>query len=399
MVSNTSWNCSVLGWGPPTDPRTYSGYARQVTRAIADQGALRRQYSLKQLGPLDVFRGAIKLERRGIRPRLAIDRSWMWSDRGTELLNRRLNRMIRRYADHGDFLQFGTLCEPAAELGRHFVCGDMTIPQAHRAGQFAVAHLSDRQIAAAMDVQRRVLRGAHHIFAWTQWVRRSYIEDYGIPPQKVTVVYTGANMRFPADLKATRNPHQILFVGIDWERKGGPQLVEGFRLLRRRLPDAELVIVGCRPDVDCSGVRVVGFLKPGDAADERRLAKLYLESSCFALMSDFEPLGIVMIEAFNAALPVVAYDSGSRAEIIRNGESGLLCPDREPQTIADALFEVLSDRTLHSAMAQEAKRLASSVFTWEIVVDKIREVLSRPTLSETSVAMAASAVDHSALDA
>jgi len=311
----------------------------------------------------------------------------MWSRRGTELLNRRLDRMIRQKGDRGDFLQFGTLCEPSPRFGRHYVCGDMTIPQAHRAGQFAVAHLSDRQLAEAMSVQRCVLRNAHHIFAWTEWARRSYIEDYDIAPQKITVVYTGANMKFSADPNVKRNPHQILFVGIDWERKGGPQLVEGFRLLRRQLPQAELVVVGCQPKVNCPGVRVVGFLKPGDPVDERRLATLYLESSCFALMSDFEPLGIVMVEAYNAGLPVVAYDSGSRGEIIRDGKSGVLCPDRQPRTIADALLQVMSDSALRAAMAEEAKRLAKTVFTWENVVDKISGVLAGPTLGPVSPAL------------
>jgi hypothetical protein len=100
------------------------------------------------------------------------------------------------------------------------------------------------------------MRSAHHIFASTYWARASVVQDFGISPSRVSVIYTGANMKLPADLSVERKPQQILFVGIDWVRKGGPELVEGFRLLRRRLPQAELVVVGCTPRIDCPGVRV-----------------------------------------------------------------------------------------------------------------------------------------------
>jgi glycosyltransferase involved in cell wall biosynthesis len=362
----------------PTDARTFSGYSRQVTLAIAARNALRREYSLKQVRPLDLFRGAFQFKRRGLRPKLSIDRRWMWSQKGTELLDRRLAQMLRSQGERGDFLQFGTVCEVPPELGRHCVQLDMTIPQAHRAGKFAVAGLSDKQVEEAIAVQRRVMHSAHHVFASTNWARESVVDEFGIAPDRVSVLYTGANLKLPTDLVVEKKPHQILFVGIDWERKGGPELVEGFRLLRNRLPDAELVIVGCSPKVDCPGVRVAGYLHPGQAEDQRRLASLYLESSCFAMMSDFEPMGIVFIEAYYAGLPVVAYDSGSRGELIENGKSGVLCTDRSPQTIADALYRVISDPDLRNSMAREARRLAAEVFTWDKVVDRIAEVLSVP---------------------
>jgi phosphatidylinositol alpha-1,6-mannosyltransferase len=96
------------------------------------------------------------------------------------------------------------------------------------------------------------------------------------------------------------------------------------------------------------------------------------------MMSDFEPMGIVFIEAYCAGLPVVAYDSGSRSEIVLNGKTGVLCADRTPQTIADALHHVISDSARRDTMAEEARRLAANVFTWDHVVEKIGRVLSAP---------------------
>jgi glycosyltransferase involved in cell wall biosynthesis len=180
----------------------------------------------------------------------------------------------------------------------------------------------------------------------------------------------------PLDAQAPKRRRQVLFVGIDWKRKGGPLLVEGFRKLRQRLPDAELVIVGCVPKIDCPGVRIEGYLHPDDPSALRRLGRLYQESACLALMSSFEPLGHVIVEAFAVGLPVIAHNAGPQGEIVHDGETGVLLTDREPQTIADGLYRLLSDPASSQAMGQRAKELVRTRLNWEFIVSTIAQDLS-----------------------
>lgn len=103
--------------------------------------------------------------------------------------------------------------------------------------------------------------GARHLFAFCEPTRRSLVEEYGIAPEKVTVVGAGANLhRLPAVRPLPREaPPTILFIGNDFGRKGGEILLSAFAAVRRAVPDARLVLVGTRPSVaPQEGVEVLG---------------------------------------------------------------------------------------------------------------------------------------------
>jgi glycosyltransferase involved in cell wall biosynthesis len=343
---------------------------------MAQRGLLRREFSLKQLRLSDALTGAVGLTfgRRG--PRLAVRRNWLWSERASHALANRLSEQLDRAGDRGTYLQIGSLVEIDRKYGPYAVFSDMTIPQAYRAGHFAVARLSSRQYEESVGVQRRVLHGCVHVFTLSDWARQSMIADFQLDPSRVTVLYTGTTLSIAMEAHVPKRPNQILFVGIDWKRKGGPLLVEGFRKLRERLPDAELVIVGCSPKIDCPGVRVEGYLHPGDPDAQRRLGRLYQESACFALLSGFEPLGHVIVEAFTVGLPVIVHDAGPQGEIVLDGQTGVLLHDREPRTIADGLYRLLSNPASSQAMGQRAKELVDAKLNWGYIVSKFARDMS-----------------------
>ena len=104
-------------------------------------------------------------------------------------------------------------------------------------------------------------REVTRIFTTSNYARESLIEDYGVEPGGVQCVYSGANTADSRELRPkTEFGKRILFVGYDWERKGGPVLMEAFDRVVRAIPDAELWVVGCAPDVKNSRCRVFGKL-------------------------------------------------------------------------------------------------------------------------------------------
>ena len=98
----------------------------------------------------------------------------------------------------------------------------------------------------------------------------------------------------------------VLFVGVDWERKGGPILVDAFRKVREKIPDARLVIAGCSPQVrDLPNVEILGRVP------RTEVSRLMMSASVLALPSWREPQGINAIEALIHGIPVVASDVGA----------------------------------------------------------------------------------------
>lgn len=376
-ASGRNWSVSMIAWGQPSDPRSFSGYSHYLTRALEAQSRVRREFSAKCIGYSDWFRGAYTFTSNGRRVgKPVVSRKWMWSHRGQQTLTRRFAEKLRASGDRGAFLQIGTLVEVPPDLGPHYVLTDMTIPQAARVGMFDVGKLSGDHVREAVEVQKRVLDSARHVFVLTDWCKRSMVADFGLADDKVTVVYAGANLPIPLAVKQSRNDEEILFVGIDWERKGGPLLIDAFRLLRQRLPGAKLRIAGCAPHglADEPGVSLEGFFDKRDPAQYEKLCRLYLRSSVFCLPSQFDPFPNVIIEAASVGLASVAIDNGSRREAILDGVTGHLA-DPTPASVADALWKTLSDRNRCRVMGTAAKAHATAQFTWESVIVKIERII------------------------
>ena len=377
--SSPDWNVSLVAWGSPSDPATSSGYAQGLARALSDHGRLRLQFSVKIIRPWDVCRGAVGLKVQDGYPRAFVRRGWMWSNRGHEVLSARLNWRIARAGDKGPFLQVGTLVRIDPSLGPHYMRTDMTIAQARRAMYFAISQLPKAGLDRAERLQHRTLEDAAHVFAASQWTADSLVSDCGVPRERVTVVYTGGGLSIPRGVVEHRMEREILFVGFDWERKGGPLLYDAFRIVHDRFPDATLRIIGCDPELDHPGIRVEGRLDKRNPAEYERLVRCYLRASCMCLPTLFDPFPNAIVEAGSVGLATVAIDNGSRREIILNGKTGILAASAEPEAVASALCELLENPKRCKQMGENARAHVSANFTWEKAVDQIGQIVRKGT--------------------
>ncbi len=240
-----AWDVSLIGFGLPSDPRTFSGYAANLLHGLREKGHLRREFSSKSLRSADVLRGAFT-------PRSVLAGATFFCltplDVGAigqchafgsaQPIHRRVGRP-------GPVSGGETPVRIDPRLGPQYQLTDITIAQARRTGQFAVGRLSASFIAGAEQLQQEILASARHVFTLSEWTAASVRMTCGVPEERVTVVYAGSNLQVPAHLTASRRQREILFVGMDWERKGGPILLEAFRSVRRAFPDATLRVVGC----------------------------------------------------------------------------------------------------------------------------------------------------------
>jgi glycosyltransferase involved in cell wall biosynthesis len=298
--------------------------------------------------------------------------NWYWSRAGFERFSRRLNTRLREIPERSVVLQVGTHVRVALEGTDTYCVTDCTVVQALEGGEFAISQTSPRVAKEAIACQREVFSNCRKVFTLSRWAANSVVDDYGIPADRVVVVGAGANLELRTERRAdTVNPY-ILFVGMDWEQKGGPLLLEAFRLVRSWCPQVRLKIVGCTPRVDEPGVDVIGYLPHGDPAARRRLAELYGGAGCFALLSRFDCFPNVVLEAQLVGVPVVVLKGQGRSEAVRHGETGMLIEKAEARSVADALITVLKDELLGAgALGLEARRWTEGRFTWPVVVDRV----------------------------
>lgn len=222
-------------------------------------------------------------------------------------------------------------------------------------GHDADAHAITRW--AKHSWNRHVFHGALLTVAWSSWVQQSLVEDYGLDVARTTVIPPGVDTRYwtPSEPDRSR-PLRILFVGGDFVRKGGPDLLRAFADLPEG--EAELVLVTKSASDVPAGVTVVTDLGPNDP----RLRDLYRSSDVFVLPSRGEAFGIAAVEASACGLPVLASTSGGLTDIVAHGETGYTFDPGDSDTLARRLRELLDSPDVRRRLGAAARRRAVERF-------------------------------------
>jgi len=204
--------------------------------------------------------------------------------------------------------------------------------------------LIDRQ---KYELNRRAFHTAARLVTWSDWARRSLIDDYGVNGDRVRVLAPGAAASF-FDIgrvrqsgpwrDAAKAPLRILFVGGDFYRKGGPILLEAMRSpIGGR---CELHVVTQYDDVPAQPNL---FVHRGLEANSPELLRLFAEADLFVLPTNADCLGLVVMEAAAAGLPIIATDVGALSELVRAGETGLIIPVGDVNALTAALSLLIDD--------------------------------------------------------
>ena len=222
------------------------------------------------------------------------------------------------------------------------------------------------------DIEGQLYRRAGFIFTTSHAVRRSLIDFYGVDESRVMAVGLGANCAAAPGFVPSYDSKTILYVGYEFERKGGLVLLEAFRRVVQEIPDAQLLIAG--------PPRVAGPLPPnthllgplGPAA----LSKAFARASVFVMPSYFEPYAIVWLEAMSHGLPCIGTDWCTVSEVITDGETGLIAPVGNASALAERMSFLLRRPELMRTMGQRGRERALREFTWDVVAAKIDRQLA-----------------------
>jgi glycosyltransferase involved in cell wall biosynthesis len=217
--------------------------------------------------------------------------------------------------------------------------------------------------------EEAVYRGAAVLAAFSANTARSLERDYGVEPERVRVVGAGANV-FPEKAPRRDDGHTVVFVGFDFARKGGHVLLEAFRLLRRRIPRARLVVAGAAAPRRVPERAV--FLGPVGTAE---LPALFAQSTVFAMPTLQEPFGLAYLDAMACGLPCVGTRIEAVPEIVREGETGLLVPPGEPVALAAALERLLADPARARAMGARGRARVFAGGLWQHVATRLERAL------------------------
>lgn len=220
-------------------------------------------------------------------------------------------------------------------------------------------------------------RRASHIIAVSEAARRDLMAAYGVPSEKITVIYEAADPRFcrqsavavaSALARYDLPARYLLFVGTIEPRKNLGRLLAAFeRIYREGLSDA-LVIVGKRgwlyddffAALEHSPVRE-HVIFPGFVPDAD-LPAVYTGAQALVLPSLCEGFGLPVLEGMACRTPVICSNTSSLPEVA--GDAALLVDPTHVDEIAGAITRVLTDSALHAQMRVRGEEQAAR-FSWE----------------------------------
>jgi glycosyltransferase involved in cell wall biosynthesis len=227
---------------------------------------------------------------------------------------------------------------------------------------------SESECSRWLEEERRIYDNAAVLFPRSEYVAKSMVTDYGQPEEKVFVVGAGLNFAEIPPQSHAQDSARLLFIGYDFPRKGGEELLDAFTLLRKHMPKAKLDIVGPshlgRPVPD--GVTLIGKV-----SNRQEISRLYCQSALFVMPSLFEPWGNVYLEAMAHGVPTVGCRWGATPEVIRDGIDGVLVPRRDSEALGKTLIDLLSDPELLAALGASGRERVLRDYTWEAVAARM----------------------------
>ena len=185
---------------------------------------------------------------------------------------------------------------------------------------------------------------------------------------------------------AINNKFKILFVGRHIERKGICYLIEAAKYLPRDKFEIRIVGVGDLTEQlkqqaaavnDGAEIIFTGKLSPEDLANEYKTANVFTLPAIVDHKGDTEGLGVVLIEAMELGLPIVASNVGGIPDVVVDGESGILVPEKDPVALADAFKCLEADPTLIQKLLAGARKRIEECFTWDGIIERQIEVYKR----------------------
>ena len=185
---------------------------------------------------------------------------------------------------------------------------------------------------------------------------------------------------------AVNGKFKILFVGRHIERKGICYLIEAAKYLPRDKFEIRIVGVGDLTEqlkqqaaAVNEGAEIIftGKLSPEDLANEYKTANVFTLPAIVDHKGDTEGLGVVLIEAMELGLPIVASNVGGIPDVVVDGESGILVPEKDPVALANAFKRLEADPTLIQKLLAGARNRIDKCFTWDGIIERQVEVYKR----------------------
>ncbi len=249
---------------------------------------------------------------------------------------------------------------------------DYTMALAKKAWTPWATFSSPKEQDAWFKQETQLYERSHHLFTMTDLVKNSLIKDYGIKAQKITTVGLASLFKEPYNGIKNFGTQRILFNGSDFERKGGDIVLKAFKIVKEKLPNASLTVIGKKLKTSIEGVE-----NPGSVSSPAALEQLFLSTDLAVAPARCEPTGVFIVDAMRSGVPCIvsANDWNGIPEFLDHGVDSIILEHLRPELLAENMISLLGSTSNLESMSQAARNKVKTQLNWSSIAKKIVQTL------------------------
>ncbi|MDD4090000.1 MAG: glycosyltransferase [Tissierellia bacterium] len=232
-----------------------------------------------------------------------------------------------------------------------------------------------------INFERLILEKASKIIYSSEWIKQKAVDFYNIDPNKIEIIEFGANIFAPEHYSIDINMDicKLVFIGRDWERKGGDKIMQIYNKLKEDKFPCTLTIIGSSPkqSLHDSGddLVIIPSIDKSKQKQAEQLNKILAESHFLVLPTRFDAYGIVFCEASAYALPSITANVGGVGQPVKDSKNGfLLSAEAAAEDYAEKIKTVFSDKENYLKLRASSRHEYETRLNWDVWGDKINNV-------------------------
>lgn len=250
---------------------------------------------------------------------------------------------------------------------------------------FLVVKLLRKQL---INLEKKIVENADVITVVSHSCAKDLKGDHTIS-KEIIVVNNGVHTNFFIPLKNDKKEEYILYTGRLETRKGLVDFIESAEYVCQEHADIKFILTGKGTIKKYLERRIAelglknNFYFAG-FVNRSNLLKYYQDAEIYVLPSYYEGLPTTLLEAMSCGIPSIATDVEGNSELIKDGETGLLVPPRDPKRLAEAILRLLDDKELRKKLGDNARKYVVNNYNWDIITNNIDEIYGTAMTKEDS---------------
>ena len=238
------------------------------------------------------------------------------------------------------------------------------------------------------QMERLALEKSQLAIYSSDWAAKTAIDFYQADPNKVKVVPFGANIENELDYKQIKEAIaarpldvcKLLFISVEWHRKGGDIAYAVTKQLNQSGLKTELTVIGCQPELEeplPNFVKPLGFINKSTSAGKERLNQLILKSHFLILPSQADCTPMVFPEANSLGVPCLSTNVGGIPSIIHDGENGkLFALGCDVDEYCGYIKDLFANYSQYKELAYASFMAYESRLNWQVAGQKVKSLLA-----------------------